>query len=162
MESLVIHTEDGDFVATYSEQGLARLNFPETSREQFVSEAASAVRVSEWHDITAKALKEVLHGRVPEKLPPMDLAVGTEFQQSVWQAMRQIKTGQTRSYGEIAAIIGRPKAVRAVGGACGANPIPVLIPCHRVLAAHHRIGGFSGGMDWKRRLLGRERAQYFQ
>ena len=64
--------------------------------------------------------------------------------------------GQTFSYGEVAKAIGRPKAVRAVGGACGANPIPVLIPCHRVLAAGGKIGGFSGGLDWKRTLLARE------
>ena len=70
--------------------------------------------------------------------------------------MRQIRTGQTRSYGEIAKEIGRPKALRAVGGACGANPIPVFVPCHRVLAANQRIGGFSGGLDWKRKLLKRE------
>jgi O-6-methylguanine DNA methyltransferase len=53
-------------------------------------------------------------------------------------------------------VIGKPKAVRAVGGACGANPIPVLVPCHRVLAANGKLGGFSGGLDWKRALLARE------
>lgn len=70
--------------------------------------------------------------------------------------MRKIKPGQTQSYGEIAAAIGKPKAVRAVGGACGANPIPLLVPCHRVLAANQKIGGFSGGLEWKRKLLARE------
>ena len=70
--------------------------------------------------------------------------------------MRKISMGQTKSYGEIARAIGRPKAVRAVGGACGANPIPVLIPCHRVLAANGKIGGFSGGLDRKYDLLARE------
>ena len=70
--------------------------------------------------------------------------------------MRKISMGQTKSYGEIARAIGRPKAVRAVGGACGANPIPVLIPCHRVLAANKKLGGFSGGLDRKRDLLKRE------
>lgn len=66
--------------------------------------------------------------------------------------MGKIKFGQTQSYGELAATIGNPKAVRAVGGACGANPIPVLVPCHRVLAANQRIGGFSSGLAWKRKL----------
>jgi O-6-methylguanine DNA methyltransferase len=74
----------------------------------------------------------------------------------VWSVMRTIWVGQTLSFGEIARAIGNPKAVRAVGGACGANPIPVLVPCHRVLAANGRIGGFSGGLDWKRKLLERE------
>jgi O-6-methylguanine DNA methyltransferase len=70
--------------------------------------------------------------------------------------MRQIRTGQTRSYGEIASAIGKPNALRAVGGACGANPIPVFVPCHRVLAANRKLGGFSGGLNWKRKLLERE------
>jgi len=70
--------------------------------------------------------------------------------------MCKIKFGRTQSYGELAAAIGNPKAVRAVGGACGANPIPVLVPCHRVLAANQKIGGFSSGLEWKRKLLGRE------
>jgi len=70
--------------------------------------------------------------------------------------MQRIPAGHTRSYGELAADIGKPKAVRAVGGACGANPIPLLVPCHRVLAAGGKIGGFSGGLDWKRKLLARE------
>lgn len=70
--------------------------------------------------------------------------------------MLKIKLGRTQSYGEIAKAIGKPKAVRAVGGACGANPIPLLVPCHRVLAANKKIGGFSSGLDWKRKLLARE------
>jgi len=102
------------------------------------------------------ALRSLLAGRKPKKLPPLDWAGGTEFQQAVWRAMLKIPVGKTKSYGEIAAAIGKPKAVRAVGGACGANPIPVLVPCHRVLAAHGKIGGFGGGLDWKRELLKRE------
>jgi len=70
--------------------------------------------------------------------------------------MLKLAPGRTKSYGEIARAIGKPKAVRAVGGACGANPIPVLVPCHRVLAAHGKIGGFSSGLAWKRELLKRE------
>ena len=70
--------------------------------------------------------------------------------------MLKLGPGETRSYGEIAEAIGKPKAVRAVGGACGANPIPVLVPCHRILAANQKIGGFSGGLKWKMKLLARE------
>ena len=105
--------------------------------------------------MTGTALKYILAGRKPKSLPPLDLA-GTEFQKSVWSALRKISFGKTKSYGEIARAIGRPRAVRAVGGACGANPVPVLIPCHRVLAANNKLGGFSGGLDWKRSLLKRE------
>jgi O-6-methylguanine DNA methyltransferase len=64
--------------------------------------------------------------------------------------------GQTKGYAQIAKEIGSPKAARAVGGACGANPVPLIIPCHRVLAANVKLGGFSGGLDWKLRLLAAE------
>jgi len=113
-------------------------------------------RIRHWHRATVAALKNVLAGRTPGKLPPLDLSGGTEFQRKVWIALRKIARGRTKSYGEIARAIGKPKAVRAVGGACGANPIPILVPCHRVLAAHGKLGGFGGGLDWKRKLLARE------
>jgi methylated-DNA-[protein]-cysteine S-methyltransferase len=71
----------------------------------------------------------------------------------------RIGCGRAWSYKEVARAIGRPNAVRAVGGACGANPIPVLVPCHRVLAANYGLGGFSAGLDWKRMLLEREGVQ---
>ena len=81
---------------------------------------------------------------------------GTAFQQRVWQALYAIPFGETRSYGELARELG--SAARAVGGACGANPIPIIIPCHRVLAAKGRLGGFSGGdgLSSKRQLLAHE------
>ncbi len=112
--------------------------------------------IRRWHRATAAALKAVLAGRAAKTLPPLDWSGKTEFQKSVWRALRKIRRGQTKSYGEIARAIGKPKAVRAVGGACGANPIPVLVPCHRVLAANGKIGGYSGGLNRKRELLARE------
>jgi O-6-methylguanine DNA methyltransferase len=113
-------------------------------------------KVRRWHRATEAALKAILAGRAAKTLPPLDWSGKTEFQKSVWRALRKIRRGQTKSYGEIARAIGNPKAVRAVGGACGANPIPVLVPCHRVLAANGKIGGFSGGLNRKRELLKRE------
>lgn len=98
----------------------------------------------------------MLAGRPAKTLPPVDLSAGTDFQRRVWGALRRIGWGRTRSYGQVARAIGQPKAARAVGAACGANPIPVLVPCHRVLAADKRLGGYSGGLDWKRALLRRE------
>jgi methylated-DNA-[protein]-cysteine S-methyltransferase len=86
-------------------------------------------------------------------LPCLDLRDGTVFQQNVWRAIRGIPFGETQSYSKIANSIENTRAVRAVGGACGANPIPLIIPCHRVLAANHELGGFSGGISWKKRLL---------
>ena len=156
---LPVFTRDGQFVARYSEKGLAELNFPEVGTPRCgvrTSQRDVPTKIHRWHRVTAAALKAVLAGRAAKTLPPLDWSGKTEFQKSVWRALRKIRPGQTKSYGEIARAIGNPKAVRAVGGACGANPIPVLVPCHRVLAANGKIGGFSGGLDWKRELLKRE------
>jgi AraC family transcriptional regulator of adaptative response/methylated-DNA-[protein]-cysteine methyltransferase len=83
---------------------------------------------------------------------------GTAFQQRVWEALRRIPPGQTRSYGELAAALGKPKAARAVGRASGANRVAVLIPCHRVIAADGTLGGYAYGLAIKAELLRRERA----
>jgi len=149
-------TRDGWFVARYSGKGLAELNFPVgRASSRAVKQNGIPAKIRAWHSMTEAALKNILAGRKPKNLPPLDLA-GTEFQKSVWGALRKISSGKTKSYGEIARAIGKPKAVRAVGGACGANPVPVLVPCHRVLAANKKLGGFSGGLDWKRSLLKHE------
>jgi methylated-DNA-[protein]-cysteine S-methyltransferase len=150
---LPVSTPAGRFTARYSEKGLAELDFPGRASTRASINAPAQVRA--WHRITESALKTILGGNQPKKFPPMEMA-GTEFQKSVWRQLQKISSGKTKSYGEIAQAIGKPKAVRAVGGACGANPIPVLVPCHRVLAANKKIGGFSGGLDWKRDLLNRE------
>jgi len=156
---LSIATPLGTFVAHYSDHGLAGLDFPHRGRPgrsggRALPRVSSAARG--WHRLAAAALKNVLAGRAPKKLPPLDWTGKTEFQKAVWREMMKLAPGQTKSYGEMARAIGRPKAVRAVGSACGANPVPVLVPCHRVLAAHGKIGGFGGGLDWKRELLKRE------
>jgi len=83
---------------------------------------------------------------------------GTDFQRSVWSALRKIPMGTTVSYGQLAVKIGRPAAVRAVGAANGANPIPVIVPCHRVIGADASLTGFGGGLERKRWLLAHERA----
>ncbi|MGA2178726.1 MAG: methylated-DNA--[protein]-cysteine S-methyltransferase [Verrucomicrobiota bacterium] len=170
---LPIFTSDGQFVAHYSENGLAELNFPQAGTprcgvrtSQLVAPKHSEggrvpTKVRNWYQATAAALKNILAGRSPGKFPPLDLSNGTTFQRKVWNTLRKIARGQTKSYGEIARAIGRPRAVRAVGSACGANPIPVLVPCHRVLAANGKLGGFSGGLNWKRKLLTREGAMFW-
>lgn len=81
---------------------------------------------------------------------------GTEFQRSVWSALLEIPYGQTTTYSTIAERIRRPAAVRAVGAANGANPIPIIIPCHRVIGANGSLTGFGGGLDVKRQLLALE------
>lgn len=85
---------------------------------------------------------------------------GTAFQQAVWQKLREIPYGETTSYGEIAQALNKPKAVRAVGGAVGRNPISILIPCHRVLGKNQALTGFGGGLPCKRFLLELEKISY--
>jgi O-6-methylguanine DNA methyltransferase len=156
--ALPILTSEGEFQARYSTAGLCGLDFPSETRRSKLDGVAAELppEIRGWHAATVKALGEALAGKVPGKLPPLDLSAGTDFQRRVWQTLRKIEFGETWSYAEVAQRIGKPKAVRAVGGACGANPIPVFVPCHRVLAAHQRLGGFSGGLNWKRLLLERE------
>jgi methylated-DNA-[protein]-cysteine S-methyltransferase len=88
-------------------------------------------------------------------------AAGTAFQQQVWQALLSIPHGQTRTYGEVAHMLGEPAAVRAVGAAVGRNPISVIVPCHRVIGADGGLTGYAGGLDRKRSLLALEAARNF-
>lgn len=83
---------------------------------------------------------------------------GTSFQLEVWQALRRIPYGQTRSYSFLAAEVGHPRAARAVGNANGRNPLPIILPCHRVIAADGGLGGYSSGLEKKRFLLGLEKS----
>jgi methylated-DNA-[protein]-cysteine S-methyltransferase len=84
---------------------------------------------------------------------PLDVRAATPFQRAVWDALRAIPYGETRTYSDVARAIGRPGAARAVGGACGANPWPIIVPCHRVVASDGTLGGYSAGLKWKRLLL---------
>ena len=169
LTELPISTRDGKFIARYSENGLAELDFPRCDRRRRGNESQTLflgesdgdssrrlllipAKIRDWHRLTKSALQSILAGREPKNFPPLDTA-GTAFQQIVWAELRKIPLGQTRSYGDIAKLICNPKAVRAVGSACGANPIPVLVPCHRVIAAHGKLGGFSGRLSWKCKLL---------
>ncbi len=150
--SLPIKTASGVFLAHYSEAGLAALDFPKSHSTRIITPKVTAA-IRAWYTTTTRAVKAVVAGKAATELPPLDLSSGTSFQQRVWEELLWIPAGETRSYSEIAKAISKPKAVRAVGGACGTNPVPLLIPCHRVLAANGKIGGFSGGLEWKRRLL---------
>ena len=102
-------------------------------------------------------LRAYFDGRLREFKAPLDLR-GTAFQMKVWRSLAEIPYGQTWTYGELAARVGRPGASRAVGAANGANPLPLILPCHRVVAAGGKLGGFGGGLDAKRRLLAFERS----
>jgi O-6-methylguanine DNA methyltransferase len=156
---LPIETGSGVFLAEFSRQGLVRLEFPRANRRRHAMKVEEAPpQVQEWWSLTKSALHAALEGAAPGTLPPLDWSGATAFQCKVWTALLELRTGGTTSYGKLARSIARPRAARAVGAACGSNPVPVLVPCHRVLAADGGLGGFSGGLDWKRGLLAAERA----
>lgn len=150
-----IATPYGRFTAYYSRAGLARLDFPDepAGSSVAVDSGLATTSVEQWHSLVEQALLAGLEGQAPAELPPLDVSGGTELEQLVWAFLQRIPPGERRSYSEVAEAIGRPQAARAVGRACGANPVPVLIPCHRVVTADGGLGGYSGGVHWKRRLL---------
>lgn len=114
------------------------------------------------HDPTleraAAQLSEYFAGDRRQFDVPLDLR-GTDFQKDAWRQLAEVPYGETRSYGEQAEAIGRPGAFRAVGAANGRNPIPVILPCHRIVGSDGSLTGFAGGLDTKRRLLALEQAQ---
>ena len=117
------------------------------------------IRRPAWTGAAEQALAAYLSSRAPLDAVPLGVEAGTDFQRRVWEAARTIKVGSVWSYGELARRIGAPGASRAVGNALGANPVPIVIPCHRVIQSDEGLGGFSGGMRWKRFLLEHERGQ---
>ncbi|HEY4134554.1 MAG TPA: methylated-DNA--[protein]-cysteine S-methyltransferase [Alphaproteobacteria bacterium] len=104
---------------------------------------------------TERQLNAYFAGKLDRFTVKLDFA-GTEFQRKVWNALLTIPFGETRSYAQIAAQIGSPKAVRAVGAANGRNPISIIAPCHRVIGSTGKLTGFAGGLETKARLLGLE------
>jgi methylated-DNA-[protein]-cysteine S-methyltransferase len=101
---------------------------------------------------TERQLNDYFAGKLKKFSLRFDFA-GTEFQKEVWRALAAIPFGETRSYGDIARQIGRPKAVRAVGAANGRNPISIIVPCHRVIGSNGKLTGFAGGLETKAFLL---------
>jgi methylated-DNA-[protein]-cysteine S-methyltransferase len=98
-------------------------------------------------------LQRYFAGEVVKFKIPLDLDSGTAFQQSVWRALLTIPRGSTTSYGQLSAQIGKPKAVRALGGAVGHNPLSIIVPCHRVVGADGSLTGYAGGLERKVALL---------
>ena len=109
-------------------------------------------------DAAARELGEYFDGRRRVFDLPLDRSLSAGFRQLVQRHLPEIGYGQTRTYGQVAALVGNPRAVRAVGTACATNPLPVVVPCHRVLPASGAVGGYVGGSDTKRALLRLEAA----
>jgi len=100
-----------------------------------------------------KQLRDYFEGKLKEFHQPLIFLEGTDFERKVWQALREIPFGETRTYKWLAERVGSPKGSRAVGQALSKNPLPIIIPCHRVIESDGSLGGYSGGIDVKRRLL---------
>ena len=145
----------GDLYAVASAAGLRSLDWRVPAKVNRPPETAAEVGL-------LRALGEQLAAYFAGSLRTFDLPldpVGTDFQLAAWQALRRIPYGETRSYAEQAAIIGRPRAVRAVGAANSRNPISIIVPCHRVIGSDGTLTGFAGGLAAKRFLLGLESSQ---
>lgn len=155
----VIDTPVGRLALSASDQALVELSFVEgdTKRIDFTSSKLAEAQV----DKAAAWLKDYFQGAQADYAGKLDLS-GTEFQRAVWREISKIKFGETLTYGEIAGRIGKPKASRAVGAAVGANPIPLIVPCHRVMGTGGKITGYSGGdgIPTKRKLLGLEKIEF--
>jgi O-6-methylguanine DNA methyltransferase len=154
-----LETPLGRMWAAASESGLVQFNMSD-DREVFMRELKSRIKAEYIEDHSRfKQLKTELERYFKgERLifkGPFDMR-GTPFQVEVWKAIHSIPNGKLTSYGGIAKQIGRPKAVRAVGNAVGNNPMGLVVPCHRVVSSDGGIGGFTGGLEWKRKLLAQE------
>lgn len=146
MELILLETALGKMVLCGEGEVITRLCLPGQPVPRI------AVRETPVLEEGRRQLLDYLAGRRREFDLPL-APEGTEFQQMVWKALRTIPWGETRSYGEIARAMGRPRACRAVGMANHQNPIPIFIPCHRVVGAKGQLTGYAGGLEMKRRLL---------
>jgi methylated-DNA-[protein]-cysteine S-methyltransferase len=155
-----METPIGVLTVIASDKGIARILF----EKEKAGEAAlrTEVPVAEADDEVLAAavsqLEEYFTGTRRQFDLPLDLD-GTEFQRRAWLALADVPYGETTTYGQQAERIGRPGAFRAVGAANGQNPVPIVLPCHRIIGADGSLTGFGGGLDVKRKLLDHERAQ---
>lgn len=146
-----------------SPAGLLRTTLPlsdEMSAIDAITQGVGASREENEFIEVKQVFTRYFKGEKIEFRFPLDLELErcTQFQQDVWEAASRIPYGQLRSYGWLAAEIGRPRAARAVGQALGANRLPIVVPCHRIVRSDGSLGGFSGGLHWKVELIKMENA----
>ena len=155
----------GELAVTSSEQGLAHLALPRANGRGFAGWCKRyAVDCEVKPDLgpnraPIQQLAEFLAGDREAFELPLDLR-GTPFQLDVYRIVGEIPYGESLAYADVARLVARPAAVRAVGAANGANPIPLVIPCHRVVASNGQLQGYAGGLDLKRKLLAMESASH--
>jgi methylated-DNA-[protein]-cysteine S-methyltransferase len=146
-----------------SPDGLLALTLPEPTQERSLEPLLERLGKTQLYDdprldSLKRKLQHYFDGQRVLFDEPLDLGEATAFQRRVWLAVRDIPYGETRSYGQIARQVGSPGAARAVGQAMAANPLPIVVPCHRVIGSDGDLRGFGGGLDLKQRLLEMERA----
>jgi AraC family transcriptional regulator of adaptative response/methylated-DNA-[protein]-cysteine methyltransferase len=152
----IVPTSLGAMLVAATDKGVCRLSFNE-GREAMEHRFPKAELVEGGAEFAALLAQVVAAVEAPGDFAHIPLDVkGTAFQEAVWQELRRIPAGETRTYAQLAAAVGRPKAVRAAGSANGANNVAVLIPCHRVIATGGGLGGYAYGLEIKRRLLEKE------
>lgn len=153
----------GEILATRTDKGLNFITFPKGRWQRFLQalrrdETITLKKDEKRFSSLKKDLKRYFSGKKVSFRQPLDLSGGTAFQKRVWKAMQKIPPGQTKSYGWLAGRVGGRNKARAVGAACGANPVPIVVPCHRVVKSDGSLGGYGGGLGVKRKLLGVEKA----
>lgn len=148
----------GPLLLAATPRGLVRVAFEREEFDQVLQTLAGRVsprilRTRARLDAVARELDEYFHGRRTAFDLPLDHALSSGFRAQVQRHLPEIGYGRTMSYAEVAALVGRPRAVRAVGTACATNPLPIVVPCHRVVRSDGSYGGYVGGVDAKTSLL---------
>jgi len=150
----------GRFVLAWKNDGIVLLGLPSSAPGRHLGHLAARGIVSRSTSEVPRKFLEPLRAYFaghPEDLAALPVSqVGTAFQLRVWNALREIPLGRPCTYGNVAARVGQPSAARAVGNACGMNLVSIAVPCHRVLAHGGAVGGYTGGIAWKQRLLEHE------
>lgn len=158
-----IDTPVGSLLLAATGMGLVRVAYEREGHDRVLDDLAArlsprVLRAPRRLDAAAREIDEYFAGVRTGFDLPLDLSLSSGFRQLVQRYLPHIEYGHTQSYREVAAIVGNPRAVRAVGTACATNPLPVVVPCHRVLRTDGTLGGYIGGLDAKAALLTLERA----
>jgi len=148
----------GTFTLAATDEGLVTLGLPNLPTDQILETLSAKVspRILEAPGRLDEARRELdlyFEGRLTDFDVPLDWRLSSGFRQQVLRQIDRIPFGETRSYKEVAAGAGSPRAIRAAGSACGSNPIPIIVPCHRVLRTGGALGGYGGGLELKEELL---------
>ena len=153
----------GRLLVAATERGICAVHFG-NSEAELRAALQDEFPAAELHSdgATLRSWVEVISAHLSGQQLRLDLPLdvrATAFQWRVWEALRAIPYGETRSYSDVARAVGHPKAVRAVANACASNPVPIVIPCHRVIRSDGSLGGYGGGVERKRALLTQERSK---